>query len=75
MPLRVYCSLSPDLKRSTSQRESKLLDTIDQTNAMIDDQMADLKKRCASLEHELAISKETNCELQLCVRGKVSSCV
>eukprot|EP00731_Ephydatia_muelleri_P021092 Em0013g819a len=59
-----------DLKRSTSQRESKLLDTIDQTNSMMDEQAADLKKRCATWEHEFAVSKETNCELQLCVRKK-----
>lgn len=59
-----------DLKRSSSQRESKLLDAIDQTNSAMDEQVADLKNRCATLEHELAGAKETACELQLCVRKK-----
>ena len=40
---------------------------------MMDEQAADLKKRCATWEHEFAVSKETNCELQLCVRKKVSN--
>ena len=67
-------SLCSDLQRSSSQRESKLLDVIDQTKSAVEEQVADLRNRCATLEHQLTVAKETASELQLYVRRKVSMC-
>ena len=60
-----------DSRKALSQRESELLDTSDQCRAMLEEQIADLKKTCATLEHQLTTAREDGKALQTTLNEKV----
>ena len=60
-----------DSRKTLTQREAELLDTSDQCRTLLEDQIADLRKQCASLEHDLTSAKEDGKALQSILKEKV----
>lgn len=49
------------------------MESADKCREMMENQMADLRKQCSSLEQEIASAKEDNKSFQQQLRDKVSS--
>jgi len=60
-----------DSQRSFSQREAQLQDNSDQYRAMSEDQIAELRKTCANMEHQLTTAREDIRSLQTTLSDKV----
>ena len=62
-----------DCRRAASQREVELQDSWDQCRAVLEDQVASLRKQAALLEHELSSAREDSKDVQRQLRSKVYS--
>ena len=61
-----------DSRQTLTQRERELVESADKCREMMENQMADLRKQCSSLEQEIASAKEDNKSFHQQLRDKVS---
>lgn len=69
--MHMYMYIFVDSRKALSQREAELLDTSDQCRTLLEDQIAALRKQCASLEHDLTSAREDGKALQSLLKEKV----
>ena len=69
----LHCvSSDSDSRQTLTQRERELVESADKCHETMENQMADLRKQCSSLEQEIASAKEDNKSFQQQLRDKVS---
>ena len=67
----IYLCLCSESRRTFSQRENELLESSDKCRSVLEEQVTDLKKQCATLEHELTTTREDVKSIQEQLRTKV----